>query len=576
MAAVSSVANSPHAVNQTGDGTTAAFYYYDDRGNQTLRDAPGSSNDRTIRYSADGKAHEIQMGNGQTTRFWYGPNGQRYKRQDGTTTTYYVGGVEVLVQNGMQTARRYVAGVALQTVINGVVQATRFMFHDHLGSLIRIANVDGSIAEALDYTAFGDRRAYGNPSSTGGASSYTPRGFTGHEYVDGTQVIHMNGRIYDQQLGRFLQPDPVIQEPTNAQSWNAYTYVFNNPLAYTDPTGNMSLRQALGLVIAIVGMYFFPQGAKLWVQLAYTAAIGFASGYVSSGTLQGGAFGAFTALITFGIGNAANMTGGEQLFARAFTGGVMESIQGGKFGNAFVSAGMTAAIMPQVGYIQNDLGRPAVGAIVGGTISKATGGKFANGAISGAIQGAMAKAPHESVRGRVPRNTQDVEVDPRVAALAMAEGEEAMREIRLRRYDDLDLLAVDVADALQPIQNKWHTEVGVRIFNNGGFFEAGSVTSEGQICVRGNTCGVSLAKSINLNGSNKNLVGSFHTHPWNDTFSKSDLASAWAARNWSGREHTTYVTMPDRSVLSFDTGLVGKIPGVSDWPGYLNHTKRVR
>ena len=260
MAAVSSVASSPHAVNQTGEGTAASFYYYDDRGNQTVRDAPGSSNDRTIRYSADGKAHEIQMGNGQTTRFWYGPDGQRYKRQDGTTTTYYVGGVEVLVQNGMQTARRYVAGVALQTVINGAVQATRFMFHDHLGSLIRIANVDGSIAEALDYTAFGDRRAYGNPSGTSGASNYTPRGFTGHEYVDGTQVIHMNGRIYDQQLGRFLQPDPVIQEPTNAQSWNAYTYVFNNPLAYTDPSGNMSLRQALGLVIAVVGMYFFPQG----------------------------------------------------------------------------------------------------------------------------------------------------------------------------------------------------------------------------------------------------------------------------------------------------------------------------
>ena len=52
----------------------------------------------------------------------------------------------------------------------------------------------------------------------------------------------MNGRIYDPQLGRFLQPDPVIQDPTNAQSWNAYTYVFNNPLAYTDPSGMMSER----------------------------------------------------------------------------------------------------------------------------------------------------------------------------------------------------------------------------------------------------------------------------------------------------------------------------------------------
>ncbi|QND81034.1 VCBS repeat-containing protein [Pseudoxanthomonas mexicana] len=576
MAAVSSVASSPHAVNQTGDGTSASFYYYDDRGNQTLRDAPGTASDRTIRYSADGKAHEIQMGNGQTTRFWYGPDGQRYKRQDGTTTTYYVGGVEVLVQNGVQTARRYVAGVALQTVVGGVVQATRFLFHDHLGSLIRIANADGTVAESLDYTAFGDRRAYGNPSGTGSASTLTPRGFTGHEYVDGTQVIHMNGRIYDQQLGRFLQPDPVIQEPTNAQSWNAYTYVFNNPLAYTDPSGNITARQVLGIVIAVVGTIFAPQFSNVWAKIGYAMVIGFASGYVASGTLQGGVFGAFTAALTFGIGNAAGMGPGSQLFARAYTGGLIEVMQGGKFGHGFASAGLTAAFMPQVGNIQNDVARTTVGALVGGTLSAATGSKFANGAISGAIQGAMAKAPHEAVRGRVPRYAQDVEVDPRVAALAMAEGEEAMKEIRLRRYDDLDRLAVDVADALQPIQNKWHTEVGVRIFNNGGFFEAGSVTSEGQICVRGNTCGVNLAKSINLNGSNRNLVGSFHTHPWNDTFSKSDLASAWAARNWSGREHTTYVTMPDRSVLSFDTGLVGKIPGVSDWPGYLNHTKRVR
>lgn len=393
LAAVSSVASSPHAVNQTGDGATAAFYYYDDRGNQTLRDAPGSSNDRTIRYSADGKAHEIQMGSGQTTRFWYGPDGQRYKRQDGTTTTYYVGGVEVLVQNGVQTARRYVAGVALQTVINGVVQATRFLFHDHLGSLIRIANVDGSIAEALDYTAFGDRRAYGNPSGTSGPSTYTPRGFTGHEYVDGTQVIHMNGRIYDQQLGRFLQPDPVIQEPTNAQSWNAYTYVFNNPLAYTDPSGNITLRQGLAIVIAVVaayfGQYYISEGAY-GAAFAVTVAGGFASGYVATGTFQGGAMGAFTAAITFGISTAGNLTYGQQLFARAVSGGVIESLQGGNFGSGFVAAGLTAMFMPQLGGYTAPV-RTALGALIGGTISAATGGKFANGAISGAIQGAMAK-----------------------------------------------------------------------------------------------------------------------------------------------------------------------------------------
>nr|WP_298156304.1 FG-GAP-like repeat-containing protein [uncultured Pseudoxanthomonas sp.] len=402
QAAVSSVASSPHAVNQVGSGTSASFYYYDDRGNQTLRDAPGTGSDRTIRYTADGKAHEIQLGSGQTTRFWYGPDGQRYKRTDGTTTTYYVGGVEVVVQNGVSTARRYVAGVALQTVVDGAVQATRYLFHDHLGSLVRIANVDGSVAESLDYTAFGDRRAYGNPGGTGSASVYTPRGFTGHEMVDGAQVIHMNGRIYDPQLGRFLQPDPVIQEPTNAQSWNAYTYVFNNPLAYTDPSGMMSERawnnvwRAAALVVSIISM-----GATSWhmgisTQAGMTAAAagGFFAGYAATGTLKSAVIGAFSAAITAGIAGST-MNGYEQMAAQAVTGGVVESLQGGSFGHGFVAAGLTTYFMPQVGGYSAPV-RTALGALIGGTISAVTGGKFANGAISGAVQGAMMKARPEA------------------------------------------------------------------------------------------------------------------------------------------------------------------------------------
>jgi hypothetical protein len=76
--------------------------------------------------------------------------------------------------------------------------------------------------------------------------------------------------------------------------------------------------------------------------------------------------------------------------AQAVTGGIMESLQGGSFGHGFMAAGLTAAFMPHVREIGNDVARTAVGALVGGTISQATGGKFANGAVSGAIQAAMA------------------------------------------------------------------------------------------------------------------------------------------------------------------------------------------
>jgi RHS repeat-associated protein len=65
----------------------------------------------------------------------------------------------------------------------------------------------------------------------------TTRGFTGHEHLNETDLIHMNGRVYDYNLGRFLSVDPFIQFPENSQSVNAYSYILNNPLSGTDPTG---------------------------------------------------------------------------------------------------------------------------------------------------------------------------------------------------------------------------------------------------------------------------------------------------------------------------------------------------
>ena len=47
----------------------------------------------------------------------------------------------------------------------------------------------------------------------------------------------MNGRAFDYNLGRFLSVDPFIQAPGNSQSFNPYSYIMNNPLAGTDPSG---------------------------------------------------------------------------------------------------------------------------------------------------------------------------------------------------------------------------------------------------------------------------------------------------------------------------------------------------
>src|SRR5262245_42689830 len=47
----------------------------------------------------------------------------------------------------------------------------------------------------------------------------------------------MNGRIFDPALGRFMTADPQIQSPGFLQSYNRYSYGFNNPLGGMDPSG---------------------------------------------------------------------------------------------------------------------------------------------------------------------------------------------------------------------------------------------------------------------------------------------------------------------------------------------------
>jgi hypothetical protein len=94
------------------------------------------TNTRRIDYTFDDKAYEIAMGSGQRVRFWYGPDGQRYKRQEGGRTTLYLGRVEAVIQNGVTTFKRYLGGIAIQAVANGAATGIRYLFHDHLRSLL--------------------------------------------------------------------------------------------------------------------------------------------------------------------------------------------------------------------------------------------------------------------------------------------------------------------------------------------------------------------------------------------------------------------------------------------------------
>jgi RHS repeat-associated protein len=412
----SSQSDSPHQVRQTN---AYSHYVYDHRGNQTFADSSTSdSQDRTIRYTAHDQAYEIFKGPtvapNRMARFWYAPDGSRYKREDtglgitGTRRTIYIGNLEIVSENGTTTYKRYIGGVLVQNVVNGIA-ANRYTFTDHLGSIVAIANETGAVIEGGGFNAFGERRAHHSATSiTQTGYSSTTRGFTGHEMLDGLDVIHMNGRIYDPTIGRFLQPDPIIQSPDNPQNWNAYSYVFNNPYKYTDPTGYLGQteRSWLGAIVAIAASVFTGGAAAGWWAaslttgqlFAITVAAGFASGAITTKSFEGGLYGAFGAALSFGVGWAGTTYnwGAGTIVAQAFTGGIVESLQGGNFGAGFVSAWVGAAVAPGL----RNLGavkRVVVAALVGGTLSEITGGKFANGAASWAVSAAMVR-PRASSR----------------------------------------------------------------------------------------------------------------------------------------------------------------------------------
>jgi hypothetical protein len=166
-----------------------------------------------------------------------------------------------------------------------------------------------------------------------------------------------------------LQADPIIDEPYNLQSYNRYSYVANNPLAYTDPTGYSKWtrwrRPIIGALVAIAtygaaSAYMTSAaissgastsfatvavsseaggiiGASLtgMGQVAAASAAGFASGGIMGGNLQSAVQGAFTAGVTAGVNIAvAGADLGVQVAAKAATSAALARLQGGDWRRA--------------------------------------------------------------------------------------------------------------------------------------------------------------------------------------------------------------------------------------------------
>ncbi len=431
----------PHALSGVSGGTLGAqSYTYDADGNMQ------GGGGRTITWTSFNQVKRVQnSGNTIFSDFTFGASHERIKEVAHTGTTVFIGSLFERVTNGSLIENKHyifspTGRIAVRTERNDTTVDMRYFHTDGLGSITAVTNEAGQIVKRFAFDAWGKRV---EPSTNGVITSSTSgkftRGFTDHEQLDDLGLIHMNGRIYDAVLGRFLSADPNVDGVSNAQGYNRYSYVGNNPLGATDPTGYFSLKDIggaiIGIVVAVVvivaivysggafasfGSFFSSIGpaltnASLGQLAAAGAAGGFASGFSGSllnggslgdafkSGLIGAATGAATAYAAGVIGQEFGPIGSKgpwnevgRAIAHGAAGGAITEASGGQFRHGFYAgfagsaAGSLAPSLHLPGYDVHTgsaiAERTAFAAVVGGTASVLGGGKFANGAGTSAFQ----------------------------------------------------------------------------------------------------------------------------------------------------------------------------------------------
>jgi RHS repeat-associated protein len=234
-----------HLTEQTYDeaGNVAsgfgAAYTYDGTGMVTR--ATVGSDDRIFVYTADDE--RLAVRNGVSWTWTVRGQGNKVLREFTSTET----SSSPLVLSYHTWSKDYVwrDGLLFASVFQSTSGPTTYHYHlDHLGTPRMITANGGVLVAKHTYYPFGAEMDIAPHESAVEAMK-----FTGHERdivaANNATVDYMHARFYNANLGRFLSVDPILGAPSKPQSWNRYTYVDNNSLSNTDPTGKCSAPKGL-------------------------------------------------------------------------------------------------------------------------------------------------------------------------------------------------------------------------------------------------------------------------------------------------------------------------------------------
>ncbi|MFN8208751.1 MAG: FG-GAP-like repeat-containing protein [Bacteroidales bacterium] len=234
--------------------------------------------------------------------------------------TYYVGNYEMDSIAGSSYPKNihYIYGGDGIAAIYITQYSTTNMYYvhtDHLGSIDVMTNQSGTAVQYMSFDAWGRRRNHTDWTYTNVPTSFlVSRGYTMHEHLDQFGLINMNGRVYDPILGRFLEPDNYVQASGFTQSYNRFSYCWNNPLKYTDPSGYFSWRKFWAATVSAV------VGVGVTILTGGNAAVGawagaFAGEMIRSGgdvvkSVNAGGKSIFGVALGLGMGQALRAIGG--------------------------------------------------------------------------------------------------------------------------------------------------------------------------------------------------------------------------------------------------------------------------
>jgi RHS repeat-associated protein len=223
-----------------------------------------------------------------------------------------------------------------------------------------------------------------------------------HEHLDDFALINMNGRVYDPQIARFLSPDPQLQAPGYWLNYNRYGYALNNPLIYTDPSGEFFFSALLPGVGTFID-------AACWGAViggaGYTAGVAFSDGGFSNWNCgqfgKSVGMGAISGVATAGIGQMYGPVGSMGVsgeVARAYTHGFAQGMISAAFGGDFMTGFATGGLSSMAGsafmmyggtFASSTFGTYAFSGVAGGVGAELTGDNFFEGAAIGVMNAGL-------------------------------------------------------------------------------------------------------------------------------------------------------------------------------------------